>query len=342
MMKNNKTMKIIIISVAIVLVISIIAVLAIVLIPKNSDNQNNNNQVSEETNTVAENVAQDENTVDQEGEDTQDVEYVETSDGSKIPLPKGFTYVEGTVSTGAVIKDEKGNEFVWVPTDNIVFARRTFENPNTNTSDEENTTNIGSTNEVEVAEANFSESAESNAEYMDSVNKYRGFYIGRYEASQDAEDENKASTVSGAVPLTEIVYDRMREIAQNTYADSSSVKSDITSSFVWDTLCKWLENSGYDIYNSTSYGNYANNIEGTKSKAVTGRNSKWVTNNIYDLAGNVWEISTEEWGDIYEKNHSGRGGGFHNDGINYPISCRVAEYDGAYTYIGFRLVLYLK
>ena len=90
------------------------------------------------------------------------------------------------------------------------------------------------------------------------------------------------------------------------------------------------------------YGNYANNIEGTKSKAVTGRNSKWVTNNIYDLAGNVWEISTEEWGDIYEKNHSGRGGGFHNDGINYPISCRVAEYDGAYTYIGFRLVLYLK
>lgn len=340
MMKNNKTMKIIIISVAIVLVISIIAVLAIVLIPKNN-NSNENTVSKEETNTVDENIVTDESNVETENGEEPVIEYIETSDGSKIPLPQGFTYVEGTVSTGAVIKDEKGNEFVWVPTDNLVFARRTFENPNVNTTEEENTTSA-STNEVEVEEANFSESTESNAEYIDSVNKYKGFYIGRYEASQDSEDDKKASTISGVVPLTEIVYDRMREIAQNTYTDSNSVKSDITSSYTWDTLCEWLKNSGYDIYNSTSYGNYANNIEGTKSKAVTGRNSKWVTNNIYDLAGNVWEISTEEWGTVYEKNHSGRGGGFHNDGVNYPISCRVAEYDGAYTYIGFRLVLYLK
>ena len=342
MMKNNKMMKIIIISVAVILVISIIAVLAIVLIPKNNKNTTENqSEQSEQTNTVEENVIADENAVDPNEEEQSVIEYVETSDGSKIPVPQGFSYVEGTVSTGAVIKDEKGNEFVWVPTDNLVFARRTFENPNVNKQEEENTTS-GSTNEVEVEEANFSESSESNAEYIDSVNKYKGFYIGRYESSQDPNDEKKACSISGAVPLTEIVYYRMREIAQNTYADSNSVKSDITSSYTWDTLCEWLKNSGYDIYDSTSYGNYANNIEGTKSKAVTGRNSKWVTNNIYDLAGNVWEISTEEWGEVYEKNHSGRGGGFHNDGVNYPISCRVAEYDGAYTYIGFRMVLYLK
>ena len=98
----------------------------------------------------------------------------------------------------------------------------------------------------------------------------------------------------------------------------------------------------YDIYNSTNYGNYKNNPEAVNRKATTGRNSKWVTNNIYDLAGNVWEISTEEWGEVYHKNHTGRGGGFNTDGIRFPLSCRVAEYDGSYAYIGFRLVLYLK
>lgn len=346
MMKNSKMFKIIIISVVVILILSIIAVVSIFLMSRNNqhtDQNNISNESSEQSNELIDENA----TEEQAGDEETHIEYVETTDGSTIPVPDGFSYVEGTLSTGAVIEDEKGNQFVWVPTDNVLFARRTFENPNVISGDNENSTNTTntsvsqSTNEVETQEVEFSDSAEANAEYIESVNKYNGFYIARFEASQDPDDETKASSVQGVLPLTEIVYDRMREIAQNTYADSNSVTSDITSSYTWDTLCEWLENSGYDIYNSTSYGNYLNNNEGTRAKAVTGRNSKWVTNNIYDLAGNVWEITTEEWG-VYDKNHSGRGGGFHNDGINYPISCRVAEYDGAYTYIGFRLVLYLK
>lgn len=340
-MKNNKMIKILVISVIVILVLSVAIVTGVILLSKN--NQKTEQSNTSENSVNEENSVAEENTTGNETENSEShIEYIATSDGSTIPVPEGFSYVEGTLSTGAVISDEKGNQFVWVPTDNLVFARRTFENPNVTANENENNTNtLQSTNEVETQQANFSESAESNAEYIDSVNKYKGFYIARYEASMDPEDEKKASSVSGVMPLTEITYDKAREVAKNTYADNNSVSSDITSSYTWDTMCEWLKNSGYDIYNSTSYGNYLNNNEGTKSKAVTGRNSKWVTNNIYDLAGNVWEITTEEWG-VYDKNHSGRGGGFHNDGVNYPISCRVAEYDGAYTYIGFRLVLYLK
>ena len=41
-------------------------------------------------------------------------------EGTKVtepPVPEGFTHTEGTVNDGFVIKDESGNEFVWVPVD---------------------------------------------------------------------------------------------------------------------------------------------------------------------------------------------------------------------------------
>ncbi len=332
---SNKV-KIIIITAVVAVVIITLLVAVLLFMPKKQET------VTENKNEVSENVVSnetDENATEiQEGESK--ITETETSDGSKIPVPEGFTYKEGTVSTGAVISDEQGNEFVWVPTDNILFVRRDFNNPNTAVNPNENST--GNTTSQLTTNTNFAETQESNKEYIDSVNKYKGFYIGRYEASKNEEDDTKACTKKGVEPLTEIVYDRMRKIAQNTYADNNSVQSDICSSYAWDTLCVWLQQSGYDIYNSTNYGNYKNNPEAVNRKATTGRNSKWVTNNIYDLAGNVWEISTEEWGEVYHKNHTGRGGGFNTDGIRFPLSCRVAEYDGSYAYIGFRLVLYLK
>ena len=42
-------------------------------------------------------------------------QYIVKNDFSLIKIPKGFTYEEGTADTGIVIKDNVGNEFVWVP-----------------------------------------------------------------------------------------------------------------------------------------------------------------------------------------------------------------------------------
>ena len=47
----------------------------------------------------------------------------EIKDG--VPIPKGFTYKEGTKDTGLVIQDEKGNEFVWVPATESTYAKDT-------------------------------------------------------------------------------------------------------------------------------------------------------------------------------------------------------------------------
>ena len=79
-----------------------------------------------------------------------------------VPIPKGFTYKEGTKDTGLVIQDEKGNEFVWVPATESTYVKDTSFRGSTPTGDD--TLPNGITDETA------------------DVKKYGGFYIGRYEA----------------------------------------------------------------------------------------------------------------------------------------------------------------
>ena len=94
---------------------------------------------------------------------------------------------------------------------------------------------------------------------------------------------------------------------------------------------------------SRTYGNYnislspANENSGTKRPA--GFNENWKVKNIYDLAGNVWEWTSEasSFSSIV------RGGFYNTDGSVSPVSARIYSYgsdtsDG----IGFRPRLYIK
>ena len=105
----------------------------------------------------------------------------------------------------------------------------------------------------------------------------------------------------------------------------------------WDVTMNWLISSGAktsDEVNkdSSTWGNYsnyntANNYtEGTTgyeknagSLQNTGSSENWKANNIYDLAGNVWEWTQEAY---YAGSRAVRGGDFYNNGYNYPASSR--------------------
>ena len=144
------------------------------------------------------------------------------------------------------------------------------------------------------------------AEYKamsDSIKKYKGFYIGRYEltGSVDSPAEKKGTS------LTNTNWYNLYKACQNVVQDETGiVKSTMIYGVQWDAVCSWLKQSGFDTdSNSSSWGNYSNStgdayIEGKSgSKQDTGYSEYWKANNIYDLAGNCYEWTQEAYSTDY-------------------------------------------
>ena len=302
---------------------------------------------SNETNNIVKNNTENENQVTNtennmtsspNPDDKEENTYARTEDGNTIPIPPNFKYIGGNSNNGAVIEDENGNQFVWVPVpDYNSYYRQLFANNG-------ETDNKTSKKEAETTleEYNLRDINAYNEEFDDSIRNYKGFYIARYEAGKESQNgKNKAVSKAGVLPWTQIVWDEARKASQEMYDENNCFQTDLVNSYAWDTVCNWLRETGTNIDDSVQYGNYQNSPNGLRRVVETASNERWQTNNIYDMAGNVWEYTTEESGE-HEKYHVGRGGGHWNDGDKYPISSRAETSDGSNLDIGFRVVLYLK
>lgn len=332
-MKANQ--KILIIGIATLVLIIIIAILIAVLNAQNEQKSiqySMNNEVKNNINIQEPEQPKNEikNEIERPKEKIEgEIIYVETSDGGKIPVPPTFEYIEGDSKTGAVIEDKNGNQFVWVPINETnLYQRQIFVNNGDEITAED------------IEKLNINDINSYNQEFNDSILNYEGFYIARFEAGKEAETE-KIVSKAGVLPWTQIVWQKARDLSIGMYGENDYFQTDLVNSYAWDSTCNWIRNTGSNIDDSTSYGNYQNSSDGLNRVIETGSNERWKINNIYDMAGNAWEYTTEEYGE-HEKYHIGRGGGYWNYGNLYPISTRGTSEDSSDLSIGFRVVMYLK
>ena len=172
-----------------------------------------------------------------------------------------------------------------------------------------------------------------------SVEKYGGFYIGRYETGNLSQE--KVVVIKNNTDIGNQTWYTMYKKAKGI-----AVNNNVTSSMIWgsqwDATMRWMYNSGNEekkkyTYDSTGKGNYS----GTNGNQpiATGSIEAYAVNNIYDMAGNVSDWTIEAYSTVLRVT---RGGNYSDDGSNGPASVRRSSNPtNSIDNYGFRVALYM-
>ena len=179
-------------------------------------------------------------------------------------------------------------------------------------------------------------------EMINSVKTYGGFYIGRYETgnlSQTKAVVQKNNTDIGG-PTWYTMYKLCKTVKAN-----DNVYTGMIWGCQWDATLRWMQTSSNSEVanfptNSTGKGNYSG-IQGDTNKAIpTGSNSSYSVNNIYDMAGNVFDWTLEAY---YDYGRILRGGCGNNPASSNEAGNHKFEYlTISSSYYGCRATLYIK
>ena len=284
--------------------------------------------------------------------------------GGTVPLPNGFYYVGGDISTGLVISDKQGdtmnasgtsmgNQFVWIPVSSEADLTRT--NFNTNGQP---TTGLDTTRYTEPYSSGYATEASEYNTMKTQVLKYGGFYIGRFEAGVNSTTLRTKVTTNqtvvckkGVAPYNYLPWGKAMNDADSAYIPSSttlnpdqvstsgavylaknfasqhnytSVTSTLTYGCQWDAMCRYI-------------GDSQRKTPTKDALELTGSVSTDVSKNIYDLAGNCWEWTMEA---DSTNTRVGRGGDYSDAGpVSYRFGNSPTYGDGLYS---FRPTLYIK
>ena len=264
----------------------------------------------------------------------------------KVWIPEGFKVADDSASTvqgGVVIEDKDGNQFVWVPVATLADYKRTWYTGDGTLS-------------------NYSEALPEDEKT--SVERYKGFYIGRYEAGD--KENTEAKTLRSSKDVTKTVTIKANQAPYNYVTRTQAVslaegfatkqgykaKTKLVSSYAWDTTIAFLQKVNSDYGNSSEEGNYynitfsytditgASQTKGKKSEELVPTGQTTPVCNIYDMGGNVCEWTTESCSNT-DYPYAVRGGSCYHNFASVPAGNRNNNSDDAYDDYGFRLTLFM-
>ena len=203
-----------------------------------------------------------------------------------------FSYKEGDLSTGLVMKDSNDNEYVWIEVPTTIYNNKTYNNNGANKpSNSEDYTNIEAC--LKEYTANYADSRYSDTKsnftvqyqaMLKSAYTNGGFWIGRYEAGLEEDTartsykeisaSDKAVVKQNKIPYNYVTRDEAKELA--TRMNYNGCISSLIFGIQWDLTLKYIEEKTVELAeeankdtvrtdiknkltsNSTTIGNYYN------------------------------------------------------------------------------------
>ena len=263
---------------------------------------------------------------------------------------------------GLVIEDKKGNQFVWVPVENMNIFKTTDWQKNA---------------PKESIDSTYTEpTKEDEEEYYTmyyKVKKYGGFYVGRYETGDltaqvprditrnaDSIGVRKYLNVYNYVPFKLSTINKKEVIGAQELAikfgeqnEYKTVKTSVMYGVQWDSMLRFVVSEQYNVNDSIKWGNYTtselNYTDSLGNKYLkksgevylikTGSSEETKAKNIYDVAGNAYEWTMENAGNDVNVVR----GGAYRITIGQLAAARYAYNDNtANSDIGFRISFYVK
>ena len=291
---------------------------------------------------------------------------VKDSLGNQVVVPAGFKVVnkDANVTDGIVVEDVShsataGSQFVWIPVGEVVkdsagnketitLGRYSFDSSG-------NATAYSGTYTEDTASNHNSSYGNTIAKDIEDfknkvTNTTHGYYIGRYESRTSTERKSETDKPTQiTIKPDKYVYNyitqlQAAELSRGMYSSDSNFESDLMNSYAWDTAVYFLQKFD-NRANKASLKPYSQQTSLNDSLASQGTNNlsegskQDVICNVYDMASNCWEWTTETCSDSTYPCTS-RGGGFGNS--SYHTSSRYRDStSSSYDLFSFRSLLYM-
>ena len=291
-----------------------------------------------------------------------------------ITLPEGFapTKIEGedSIDDGLVITDGYGNEYVWVEVPTTIYSDSSFKDTNTDgttySDDYKKMLKSVYTNggfwigryeaglEGDTPRASYIAISASDKAVI-KPNMYPYNYVTRDEAQELATRMNYNECTSSLIfgiqwdLVLKYIETKNATTKSNLISDSTTIGNYYNSAFTLNRG-KFAQNSELSKWYNFNSEEKTTLVTGSKKeKQSSGKNGILLTTgateatrlqNIYDIAGNVWEWTLE----FYDTNYPcvTGGGSYYNNGSNRPAKDRNnGNTSSSYNDIGFRVGLWM-